>query len=89
MLFSELPIPLALSTSEEPVRRNCLARPSLRLVKMALAKSSVAIQFTGDATRHAVSGLAVANPRAIDGVEWRLRDIVQGHIPANPLGSAP
>ena len=29
------------------------------------------------------------HPRAIGGVEWRLRDIVQGHIPANPLGSAP
>jgi len=28
-------------------------------------------------------------PRAIGGVEQRLRDIVQGHSPTNPLGSAP
>ncbi len=29
------------------------------------------------------------HPRAIGGVEQRLRDIVQGHSPTNPLGSAP
>ena len=30
-----------------------------------------------------------AHPRAIGGVEHRLRDMLQGHVPANPLGSAP